>query len=195
MESRWARVERGWTVAAFSGLVAAVMHALAGGGFPPLGGIVVAVVLSGLAGMALIGRRSSWRRLAAASVASQVVFHVVFELAGTGASSRFVAHGHHHVVLDGTSAPAMSHSSPLMWVAHAAAALVTVVALRHGETVVWGAAGLLALALLAALRVPRPPRPLPRVRVRPRAVAPRPVERLAASVLLYRGPPNAPSHA
>ncbi|PJJ71944.1 hypothetical protein CLV46_1503 [Diaminobutyricimonas aerilata] len=193
MLSRSARLVRAWSGAAVTGVVAAVLHASAGGGFPPIGAILLAAAFSGLGGMALIGRTLSTGRLAAAVALGQVMFHLVFTLAGTG-DVAVTSAGHHGMLhLAAGQADAVAHhSGPMMWLAHGVAAMITVIALRSAERVVWGASAFARL-LLRRLRpvVVAPPRSVP-----PAPPIGRDVPRLVARAVAQlprRGPPLAAS--
>ena len=146
MATRWARVVRGLLAATFATFVAALFH-VAGGGAPPSAlALTLSLTFSGLAALALTGRRASLWRLTASVVVSQTVFHALFSL-GSGAT-RFVsadgmAHlhaGSHLVAMAGQhmSGSSIIPDSPAMWLSHASAALVTIVALRFGEQAFWG---------------------------------------------------------
>src|SRR3954469_11517812 len=63
MSSRGARVARGLAAAGFATYIAALFH-VAGGGLPPsMLALTLSLTFSGLACIALAGRRSSWWRL------------------------------------------------------------------------------------------------------------------------------------
>ena len=146
MATRWARVVRGLTAATLATFVAALFH-VAGGGTPPsVLAITLSLTFSGLAALALTGRRASTWRLAASVVISQTVFHALFSLGSRG--TRFVAadgmaHLHAGSHLVATAGQQMHGNgvipdSPVMWLSHASAALVTIAALRFGEQAFWG---------------------------------------------------------
>ena len=139
MSTRWARFARGWLAAVFSTLVAAVSHTLAGGPSPSAVSIVVALAFAGIACVALTGKRLSLVRLASSVVLSQVAFHSLFSTIGVStATVASVGGAHHHTsALPMVAGGTMHHTDPWMWAAHAFAALVTVVALRHGESAFW----------------------------------------------------------
>ncbi len=146
MATRWARVVRGLVAATLATFVAALFH-VAGGGTAPSGlAITLSLTFSGLAALALTGRRASAWRLTASVIISQTLFHALFSLGAGG--TRFVsadgmAHLHAGSHLIAMAGPPMQASSvipdsPLMWLSHASAALVTIVALRFGEQAFWG---------------------------------------------------------
>jgi len=143
MGSRWARVARGWTAAAFAILVAAVSHTLAGGSAPSPFAIAASLVIAGAVCTALTGRGLSRLRLTAAVALSQGLFHAVFSALGTPVAVR---HQMGPVTMDAASP---SHDAATMWLGHAIAAVVTVVVLVYAETAFWG------LATTASLLVRR----------------------------------------
>ena len=162
MATRWARVVRGLVAATLATFVAALFH-VAGGGAAPSGlALTLSLTFSTLAALALTGRRASTWRLAASVAVSQTVFHALFSLGAGG--TRFVsADGSSHVHagshLIAMADQHMSESSvipdsPLMWLSHATAALVTIIALRFGGRAFWG---LFETARLRLDRVVRPP--------------------------------------
>ena len=149
MQSRWARVGRGASAAAFATVVAAVSHGSAGGSLSPFG-IAVAVLISTALCTILTGRTLSLARLAAAVAVSQLLFHGLFS--GLGAPVA-VAHSHLPPVLD---ASATAHGDSAMWLAHAAAGGATIVVLRYAEIAFWGLAATarIFLARLVAVLAP-----------------------------------------
>lgn len=198
MHERWARTARGWTTALASGLVAATLHSAAGGQFPHPVGILLAIVLSGIAGTVLAGRSQSAIRLTVSVAASQVVFHAVFTLFGSGrelggaASAR---HSHHEqFMLSQTehSTHVAAHSGPEMLAAHMLATAITVVMLRQAGRVFWGMREIAASLRRALSRFPAiafdpqrgPARP-PLGRGRTASAVPLAL----VAKLRYRGPP------
>ena len=162
---RTARATRGLAAAGFSTVVALASHVLAGGDMPSLLGVLVPLVFATSACVALAGLARSWLRLSVSVALSQVLFHTLFVIGAAGTSTAVVGagggahagHGAEPTVLAlGSTGSAMAHaghSGAWMWVAHAAAALVTVVTLHRGEAVL---ARLTELAdrLVAVLFVP-----------------------------------------
>ncbi len=146
MATRWARVVRGLLAATFATFVAALFHVAGGGATPSALALTLSLTFSGLAALALTGRRASLWRLTASVVVSQTVFHALFSL-GSGAT-RFVAAdgmahvhaGSHLIAMAGQhmQSSGVIPDSPMMWLSHASAALVTIVALRFGEQAFWG---------------------------------------------------------
>jgi hypothetical protein len=183
MDSRWARVARGWSAAAFATFVAAFSHGVAGGVAPSAFGILVSLVISGMICTVFTARHLSLWRLAVSLGLSQVLFHVLF---GTLASPTAPAHDMTTMTMDAAAHP---HADPTMWLAHAAAALVTVLAFRHAESAFWGVAGTARLLLSRLLAVVVPvPATAPRGVEADREVEPR-IPSLLLSAMRHRGPP------
>lgn len=153
MTARGLRLVRGWTGALFATSVAALSHVLAGGDVPDLRLALVSLALSGMICGALAGRVLCLKRLAAGVVLSQGLFHWLFSLSGEAAPAFAPAGAGHagHLMPALTSggeaamSAGMTHASPMMWVSHACAAVLTVAVLRHGEVT--------AVRLLRALRL------------------------------------------
>jgi hypothetical protein len=155
MHSRWARVARGWAVAAFATFVAAFSHALGGGATPSVFGILASLVLSGMFCSLLAGRTLSRWRLSLSVAISQVLFHGLFVSLGTpipiAASMGDMTGG---MPLD--AAPLAHHTGASMWLAHVVSGLITLVAFRYAEQAFWGMADTarLALSRLTSLVIP-----------------------------------------
>ena len=202
MQSRWGRLARGSSATLAAVTLAAFSHVAGGGSSPGVLGVVLAIGLSLPLSVALAGRGPSLVRLSIVVAVSQAAFHLLFSLGGGGAARVDVSGGGHHahealVLAADTSMssgtmPAMHHGGA-MWIAHAAAALVTVVGLWRGERAVRAAVGLADQVLLtvitvsgiAATTAPQIVRHLvPRVaRIVPHAL------RAAAPAQPLRGPP------
>jgi len=183
MTTRGARLVRGWLTASVAVFVAAFAHVAGGGSRPGELGTVLALVFSGLVCTFLAGRSLSLFRMSASVVVSQFLFHILFGLGGGGAGALTVVGGSHHGSVtvgsdpheamgplamgpmpvgsmglgsSGTGAAASGQMDAWMWLAHAGAALVTIIALRHGEAafrVLFDLVGLLASYLNAAWHV------------------------------------------
>jgi len=140
MSSRWARVARGFLVAAFSVFVAMFSHAIAGGSAPGGVGLGLALTFATLASIAMVGRRLNVVRMTASVIASQFAFHLLFSV-GASTTSTFHQAGHHGVVSLTTGAAGtgtqMTHGDASMWVWHAVAAVLTIAFLWRGERAVW----------------------------------------------------------
>ncbi len=143
MTTRWARFARGWAIAGFSTFIAALSHTLGGGHAPGVVGVVLALAFAGVVCVGLSGRRLSLARVGASVALSQLIFHGLFSLgSASGALApasalRSGAHGHGATQLlsvASDSAPIVSAHGPFMWSAHAVAAVITIVAVRHGQS-------------------------------------------------------------
>jgi hypothetical protein len=145
MSSRGARVARGFAAAGVATLVAALFH-MAGGGQAPSGlALTLSLVFSTLGSIALAGRRVAAWRLTLSVLLSQFLFHALFTLSPSARFSGMPADGHLHAgmhltmvagpssVTPGPMAPMIVGDNPWMWLSHAAAALLTVAVLLHGE--------------------------------------------------------------
>lgn len=162
MATRWARVARGFIAAAVATLVAALFHVAGGGSAPSALALTLSITFSVLAALALTGRRLSTWRLAASVVISQALFHVLFSLGSasttfaTADGSMHVHAGSHLVAMTAPHAAMASviPDSPLMWFAHASAALVTIAALRFGERAFWGLFETVRMRLARTRRIP-----------------------------------------
>jgi hypothetical protein len=197
MTSRWARFARGWLVAVFSTLVAAASHTLAGGESPSVVSLVIALAFAGVTCIALTGKTVSLARISVGVALSQAAFHTLFStISSSGASVLQPSGPHVHgspvlLVAEGP-APMGHHTDGWMWLAHAAAAVITIVTLRYGESAFW------RLREIAALFVRTVVTALPAVPVLPRVIRRPPVSghlfvpRICAVVrasLGLRGPP------
>ncbi|WP_053388013.1 hypothetical protein [Leucobacter japonicus] len=146
---------RGTAAAALATFVALLSHVAGGGEVPGVLGIVVPLVLSTLVCVALAGRRLSLPRLTISVAVSQFLFHALFILGATNTTASPSASAmpkHVHAItasFDPSTATTahLGHAGAAMWVAHAIACLLTVVALSCAET------SLASLAALARLLV------------------------------------------
>lgn len=193
MSTRWARVTRGLLAASFATAIAAVSHFLAGGGTPNGVSIALVFAFSALVCIALTGRQLSLLRMSLAVAVSQMAFHVSFATIG-GATGHVVSGGHHSVpsiVLNSSvlESSIEHHTSGWMWLAHALAAVATIVVLRRGEAAFWGMRDTALRFFAVAFTL------VPVVRVSPRTApvvvhveAPRHFVFLLGS-LQHRGPP------
>ena len=211
MATRWARVARGWIVAVFSTFVAALSHTLGGGSAPGVLAVVLSLAFAGILCIGLAGRTLSLWRMGLSVGLSQLIFHGLFSLGTPGGAltagtvSGQGAGAHQHQVVTGlvSSADAVTtvgvpvhgmfaHDAG-MWVAHAAAALLTVVALRHGERAFWS---LFSTAVLAIRSLWEPLAPVAvrgvghRAPAAARVFLPRALSTLL-STMRHRGPPSA----
>jgi len=200
--ARAQRLARGWVVGLVATTVAAVSHSLAGGYQPGALSLGTALVFAGLLGTAVIGRRPSLPRLSIAVGASQLAFHLLFSLLGGGAaapSGPQPASGMSGMADMAASAlrarPAMTahdHAAdPGMWIAHAIAAVLTILFLRRAELAVWTMLtrlGRVIATRLAGAVAPVASGSVPRTPAWP-SIARRPAERLLVASASRRGPP------
>lgn len=191
MHSRGARLARGWVIGSFATALAALSHAVAGGGTPSGLALLVGVVFGGMLGTLAVGRRPSLPRLAIAVGGSQLAFHALFSLLGTTAT---VAGGHQHGSPMSVTMTGSAHvDGPAMWLAHAAAGVVTLALLQGAERAAWRLLTELARLVAAPFRTRgAAPHPVPR-RLAPLTV-PTPgflTSRVIAASVRRRGPPVA----
>lgn len=203
MSTRWARVARGWSTAAFSVFVAALSHTLGGGPGPGVLALVLSLAFAGLISIGLSGRTPSLWRVSVSVLASQLIFHGLFSFGGPGGALAIGsdpaagAHAHSGVLaLVGPGSPAHPAHGSAMWLAHAVAAVLTIAALRHGGAAVRAllrAARVVIRRLADSLAAGRPaaPRTTPTTAV---VFAPRDLAVLLSS-RRYRGPPVVPRAA
>lgn len=183
MTTRWARVARGWAAATFAIAAAAASHMLAGGPAPTPFGLAVALVFAGMICTVIAGRTISLWRLGVGVGVSQALFHSVF--GGMGAP---IAAAHAHGSFEVGAFVTHAHSS--MWIAHAIAGAITVIAFRNGEVAFWGILSttrMLVVRLVTAL-VPVQHTPVRRAAPVPRLFSPLALS-VALSPLRRRGPP------
>ena len=200
MTSRALRLLRGWTAAAVATSIAAGSHLLAGGNAPELPLLLFTLALSGLVCTGLTGRGLSLWRLSAGVASSQALFHWLFSgtaapHAPAAASGGHLAHASALEPAAGVvSAAAAGHASPLMWLGHAVAAVLTVAVLLRGEVAVVRLVQSMRLHVTAFLPLFRP-LPTAPAAVVPAANRPlKPLRNLGAPLLVmrHRGPPALP---
>jgi hypothetical protein len=165
MDRRKQRALRGAGASALAVFVAALFHAAGGGPQPTALALVVSFILAAPACVLLAGRRPALWRLAASVALSQFAFHFLFGL-GQPSDVRFDGDATMagmpgmHLAVSGGSGAAVATSS--MWAGHVMGALVTIVAIRHGEHVIRRMIELAvrflitAIALVSATISPRP---------------------------------------
>lgn len=186
MTPRHVRTLRGAAAASVATILAATSHTLAGGGAP--GPLLVAVMatLAWPLATALIGRRLSVSRIGAAVLVGQLLFHAAFAVTA-GADPASVTGHLHHGALPGVVGMGLAVPAPPMIVAHALAALATVLGLYGGERMLRA----LGRGIRSILRRPVLATPLLRTRL-PRTatgIAVVPARLLFPSDLSRRGPP------
>jgi hypothetical protein len=149
-EARAAFVRRGTAASIITTMLAAVSHTVAGGPAPApsivLGMIVLLIAPSALLLRAPVpGRLRSHRtgglaRIALTTIVAQLAFHSVFSALGDPLDGEAVLGGHHHATIDLSTGTAHVEN-PGMLVAHAIAAVVTIMVLAYGESVIRRGAG------------------------------------------------------
>lgn len=202
MATRWARFVRGWLTASVAVLVAALSHTAAGGASPAPISLVLALAFSGMVCVALAGKKLSLPKLTVSVVLSQVLFHALFGLGGAS-SARMTATGHHGsgaVVIGSADTASVvpaegMHDMGWMWIAHALAAVITIIALRRGERAFWSLRDFAWLTLVAIVRTLGIIVTLPRQRAHVLAVLAHGFIATDRDILLppmrHRGPPLA----
>ena len=207
MSTRWARVARGFIAALFSTFVAVCSHILAGGSAPSLVGLALCLAFSTVLCTLLAGTSLSLLRLSASVALSQFAFHGAFSLltdAAPGSTPTMPSMDPHYggemiVHIDALSptTTATMTTDAQMWLCHAVAAIVTIVAFRFGELAFWGLIELTRLCIsgLCITRLVATAPPIqatasvpPNVVAAERAQLPRTVEQVI-SALRHRGPP------
>ncbi|MDR6198523.1 hypothetical protein QE374_000432 [Microbacterium sp. SORGH_AS428] len=136
--SRLPRLLRGTTSAAVATFVALLSHVSAGGAVPGWLGILIPFVLSLAVCTVLTGRRLSVWRLSVAVALSQALFHTLFVLGSFAVPGMGQDHHAMHGMGDTQPVPSTGmtdalHGDPAMWLGHAVAAVVTILALHRGE--------------------------------------------------------------
>ncbi|OII22442.1 hypothetical protein [Frigoribacterium sp. MCBA15_019] len=199
--TRAERFARGWLTAGASTLVAAFSHVAGGGMQPGVLGVVLALAVAVPVSIALAGVHLSTVRLAVAVALSQVAFHLLFSLGAEGGGGASATGGHHSALVISTAADgsvsgavagAMVMGGPAMWLAHALAAVITIVALRRGEGAAWALVRLAVRGLAVARLLTaghRPEVPVVRRPQTPTDVRPRPPGRRHLTARPRRGPP------
>jgi hypothetical protein len=157
MGSRWARVARGLLASTLAIFVASLFHVAGGGAAPGPVSLALSLAFAMLASIALTARRLSVWRLTVSVGLSQLLFHVLFSVGGGTATFSAATsspadgvvgmshlHAGSHLVMSSASTASVHAdmspfpTTPAMWFGHAAAVLVTVIALRFGERAFWG---------------------------------------------------------
>ena len=210
--ARSLRLLRGWTAAVVATGAAALAHTAAGGPWPSPMLVLLCLALSAPVCMLLAGLRMHRLGLTLSVAASQLLFHGLFSVSGTmSATVDHTSHAGHlgaaadgpELVLSGTGAMVHDHAALeglglsassaawLMPVLHAAAGIVTVLVLRHGEKLALRVAA--TLLIRARSLISRIGEPVviagPAWRCAPTGPS---VPRLAQVILAslrYRGPP------
>ena len=192
MSTRSARLARGWLVGVLATALAALSHAVAGGGTPSGLALGVGVVFGGMLGTLALSARPSLPRLVIAVGVSQIAFHAAFSTLGEAAMT---SGAHVHGVMPVLTPAAHAHvDTPLMWASHAVAGLLTLVLLRRAELALWRLLAEIARLVIAPFRTiaavaAELPRTVDAASARTPALTPRLLDRAVSR----RGPPL--SHA
>ena len=191
MNSRATRLARGAVVGVFATVLAAMSHAVAGGGTPSALALGVGAVFGGMLATFALSARPSLARLTIAVGMTQLAFHVLFSTLGTSFAT---ASDHVHAMAQpmAVAAPAHAHvDTPLMWLSHAVAGVVTLALLRGAERAAWRVltefARLVVSPFRAAASAPFPV-PLRRAPLTSGSAV-RLVGRLLITAVSRRGPP------
>ncbi len=134
MTSRQLRLVRGAAASTAATIIAAVSHTIGGGAAPhPLLIVALSVFLTPVAAL-LVGRRANIIRLGAAVVLAQTVFHVLFAALGATVTPTIAGRGHQHVMALGPVGEAVAPDAGML-AAHVVAAIITVLLLARGESI------------------------------------------------------------
>lgn len=191
MTTRVARLARGWVVGIVATATAALSHAVAGGGTPSPLALAVGVVFGGMLGTFALSARPSLARLAIAVGFTQLAFHVAFSTLGAAAAP-VATHAHDMTQIVMTTATSHAHTgSPLMWLSHSVAGVITFALLRGAERAAWRLLAEFARLVRSSFRAPASaPVPVPRTHA---ALVTRAPARLTSHLLdravSRRGPP------
>ncbi|MQA11424.1 MAG: hypothetical protein GEU98_23305 [Pseudonocardiaceae bacterium] len=164
---------RGGLLAISSAALAVTAHAAGGGGLPDAGSTLVLTVLLGWVGTALADRTSGVLPILAVLGVSQLTLHVLLAE---------LIHAHSAIPADPSNGPAMT-------AAHAAATVLTGLALAGAES------ALIAVCATVRSLLPAPSRPAPVAHAPSAVPVPRPeravdpFEVLLRAVCARRGPP------
>lgn len=197
--SRKPAVVRGFATSSLAIFVALAGHVTGGGEMPGALGILVPWLFAFMVSVLLAGRTLSFTRLSLSVALSQFLFHTLFVLGTVSPSGVTIPHVHGApLVLPATDGAAVvATADATMWLGHALAAAITVMALHRGER-------LLLTVRDLAVRVVRWVRRRADAVVSPRSVATRlglpglfivrtaRIRRLLAP-LLGRAPPSLPA--
>ncbi len=192
MQARRARVTRGVLAAGVSTFAAAFSHGVAASEAPSVAALAVASVLAVFVCIGLAGRATPLR-LATAVVLSQAGFHALFTLVPSATASTASVTSHHGAITLATDAVTHGHGATdaAMWLGHAAAALVTILALARGERAFFSIVDALRLTVRALIGVLTSRPVLTAAPIAPEWPAlPSPTPALLASSVPRRGPPT-----
>lgn len=150
---------RAVVVSAAATLIAAVSHTIGGGAAPhPLLILAVSALITPLSAL-LIGVRHSRIRTAATALSAQAAFHVVFQVLGAPTVDGAIAstgHAHHLDLSQLGAVSSLPAPSVAMLGAHIVAAVLTLLLLWHGESLLQAIGGWVQ-ALLRSVPTLSPP--------------------------------------
>lgn len=142
---RGARVARGSAIALFATFMASLAHTVGGGLAPGLLTVVLALAFSLPFAIATVGRQAGLARASIAAVGAQLALHALYSLGPAGAPAQITmtdapADGLHvhmstHVHVEHAAAAHGAHPATWMWLAHAAAAALTIVFIAFADRV------------------------------------------------------------
>jgi hypothetical protein len=205
VQTRWARVARGLAAAVAATVTAAASHTLAGAHAPSPAILALTVAFAAVVCVLLAGRTRSLLRLSLSVLLSQLVFHVLFLAGGGGevivvGSTGTGAHFHDGSTVELVAAGGghAAHSLP-MTLAHLAAAVLTIAAVRRGEALFFSLGErLVGLVVRVVARASAlllgPSGPSVAVHGAPEPRFPRPLDAVLTH-LRHRGPPRGVLHA
>lgn len=200
MTERWARVVRGTAAALFATFAAALSHTMGGAAAPSMFVVLVGGTFAILVCVLLAGRRVTAVGVIASVLVSQLGYHALFTLAPSTVTASVasrtsgIAGSWHHrdtveLASSGAAGSTHLHGDTTMWVAHLVAALATIAAILFAERATRAAITALAVRILARRAALQHTVPAPRrvqwVRVnrRPRNLG------VVLLHLRHRGPP------
>lgn len=202
LQTRPVRAVRGVAAAVAATATAAASHTLAGATAPSLPVLALAGAFAAVVCVVLTGRRLSPLRLAASVLLSQLAYHALFLVAGSGGEVSVAggtpSSGHFHdsatveLIAGGGGPSAHAAHSTSMLAAHLVAAVLTFAALQHGERLFWTLGATLARAVVRivarASALLAPSSPSIAVLGAPEPREPRALDAVL-SLLRHRGPP------
>ncbi|PPF26009.1 hypothetical protein [Rathayibacter rathayi] len=193
---------RGISAALAATATAAASHTLAGAETPAPAILALAAAFAAVVCVLLSGRQLSLPRLTASVLLSQIAYHGLFLVTGSGGEVSVIgttgsaAHFHDGSTIELiTGGGGHAAHGPVMLVAHLVAAGLTIAALRHAERLFWTLGATLhrvvvrIVARASALALPQSPSVA--VTGAPEPRAPRTLGTVLSvlSVLRHRGPP------
>jgi hypothetical protein len=188
VDTRRVRAARAGGASAVATITAAAAHTVGGGSAPGPWLVLTVALLAWPVALVVVGARHSPARTALAVGGSQLLLHAAFAIVGDAAPVVGRAAAHHHAVLPlATSTAATMPLDAVMLAGHTLAAILTAVAVCHGERMLRA----VARGIRQLLRSPITVTPLAVGAAPVAAEAPRGLRpRLVLSDLSRRGPPR-----